>query len=126
MKKIVFTLALCAAFISGYVFCELKNPVPVDGATPTQEEVVDKKAVDTKPAYLLAMANILDLEKLGPYRAVAEPLAKKAGYHVIASGHSNGGARLLEGECLPSALCWNLFFMSLQFRLTKIQKFKYT
>lgn len=50
-------------------------------------------------AYLIGAATITDFERLPEYRAIAEPLAEKGGYVVIASGVTGGnGAELLEGD----------------------------
>lgn len=52
-----------------------------------------------EPAYLVGAATITDFENLPAYRAKAEPLAKKGGYIVVASGDTEqGSAKLLYGD----------------------------
>lgn len=48
---------------------------------------------------MIGAATITDFERLPEYRAIAEPLARKGGYEIVASGVADGeGARLLEGD----------------------------
>ena len=69
----------------------------VSGAA-LDDHLVPPKDADA-PAYLIGAATITDFDNLPEYRAQAEPLARKGGYIVIASGDTEqGSAKLLEGE----------------------------
>ncbi|MGD2008589.1 MAG: DUF1330 domain-containing protein [Cellvibrionales bacterium] len=58
------------------------------------------------PAYLIGAATITDFDALPSYRKIAEPLAERYGYEVIASGTANSPEIILLEGTWPAQGLW--------------------
>jgi uncharacterized protein (DUF1330 family) len=100
-------LLYSALFTSGVVFGALADDPVIERFNPSE------------PAYLVGAATITDFENLPTYRAKAEPLARKGGYIVVASGDTErGSAKLLEGEWPANGLLFIEKYDSMEDLLT--------
>ena len=90
--RFVATCGLC--FASGFIL----SAALFNAGTPEKGASLSTETAGS-PAYLIGAATITDFDRLPQYRQIAEPLAERQGYRIIASGTVNGaGAVLLEGE----------------------------
>ncbi len=75
---------------------------------------------DQRPVYLVGAATITDYSRLPEYRKIAEPLARKGGYEVIAAANvDTSKGVLLEGEWPAQGL----FFIERYESMEKLQSF---
>lgn len=114
MKTTITTiLALIIGFASGY----LLKPDTVAATS-----IADKSATGPSPAFLVGAARITDYERLPEYRALAEPLARKGGYTVLAAAKAGEeGAVLLEGEWPAPGLLFIERYDSMEKLLTFVE-----
>ena len=94
-KTLSYVGGLVLAFALGAVTFGGGHPVPPAVATAAPAEVDGAAAV--RPAYLIAAGRVLHPEQMQPYYAAAVPLAKAAGFEMVAFAPCDS-AVVLEGD----------------------------
>jgi len=88
-RLLLFLLGCTLSFGLGFAASTLRD-------TPARASV---PRVDARPAYLIVSGRILHPEQMGAYYEAAGPLARQAGYRIVAGGNTDeASVHVLEGR----------------------------